>query len=74
MANSQMYGAKGTKVTATSTGNFFAIQAIQDSTVEVVVNWTNAGATETIDLLAGQTIYGVFTSVTLDTGYVVAYE
>ena len=74
MSNRLKFGAKGTKVLTTSTGNFYSIVAVEDSNIDVVTNWTNADATETIDLIAGQVLYGVFTSITLNSGYVVAYE
>lgn len=72
------FGTKGTILktggTATATGNFYALAAITDATIEIAVNWTNAGATETFDILAGQVIYGVITSATVTAGTVVAYE
>ena len=69
------FGAAGTllKEAGTETGSFSAINALEDSTVTVITNWVNAGATETVALVAGQTVYGIFTSVAWVSGTVVAY-
>lgn len=71
-------GASGVKIsqsgTATITSADIINAAYADATVEVVVDWTGAGATETISLDKGQTLWGRFTSIKVTAGGpIVAY-
>ena len=75
--NAMAFGANGTyvnntTVTATASNPFVMVNALTDCSVVLASNWIN-GATPTVSLSAGQTIYGVFTSIQT-TGTVVAYK
>ena len=70
-----MYGSKtitDTTVTTPSTGYVFtAIQAIEDTVIaEVLGNTSLDGLT----LVAGTIVYGIFTSIELTSGTVIAYN
>ena len=75
--NSIAFGANGTYInntttTAPASNPFTVINALVDCTVVLAGNWIN-GLTPTVVMVAGQTIYGVFTSVQTS-GTVVAYK
>lgn len=54
--------------------DYFAIQALADSSVTWTgVNW-DGDATTSVSLLAGTIIYGQFNSVTLVSGRIIAYK
>ena len=55
-----------------TSGNYNAVQVIADATVSVVA--TNGENLTTVDLPAGMTIVGRFTSVTISSGKVLAYN
>lgn len=70
------YGSKritNTNATTPDTGKvFIAIQVTEDCVIATLVgNMTNA---TTITLAAGQILYGRFTSITLTSGKVIAYQ
>lgn len=54
----------------TVTGNWNFINAIEDSTINIIANWTDGE--EEIELLQGQTIRGNFTSIACSSGQVLA--
>ena len=65
--------------TAEVTGNFFAIQATEDTVLNAqssnITNLANICASQDATTLsAGTVLYGNFTSVTLTSGAVVAYN
>jgi hypothetical protein len=69
-------GENATKITpaeGTVTGTFDFMNAIEDSTVSVVVNWKNATNPETVTLSAGQSLPGVFLSITVTSGRILAF-
>lgn len=67
------FGANGTYINnVTVVGTFAVINALTDCDVIIASNWIN-GASITVTLSAGQSIYGVFTSIQT-TGKVVAYN
>lgn len=76
MANNLEFGSNGTLI-ATAQGTvvdtFVAIYCIADGNVTVDVNWENATVDYVVPMVAGQTIYGVFTKIATD-GTVVAYK
>lgn len=69
-------GQNGVKIATgiTETGNFYAVQALEDASINAEVNWKNADPLETITIDAGSVIYGVFTSINTTSGTVVAFE
>lgn len=68
------FGASGTYISnATVTGTFVAINALTDCDLILTTNWVNGTVGMTVSVSAGQTIYGVFTSIQT-TGKVVAYK
>lgn len=76
MANQLEFGQNGTLIAAaqgTVTDTFVAIHCLADGNVTVDVNWDNATPDYVIPMVAGQTIYGVFSKVAT-TGTVVAYK
>lgn len=66
-------GVKLTIVQGTKAISASMINALTDSVIVVKVDWANAGATETLSLDKGQTVYGNFTEATVTSGTVVAY-
>ena len=74
MSNNLSFGAEGTYINNTTvTGTFVMINALADCTVVLTTNWVNAPVGVSVVMSAGQTIYGVFTSIQT-TGTVVAYD
>lgn len=67
------FGQKGFEYLASGNvaGNFNAVQVIADATVSVVAS--NGDNLTNVDLPAGMTIVGRFTSVTISSGKVLAY-
>lgn len=49
------------------------IQCVTGAVISVEVDWVNSGSPQAITLVAGQSIYGKFTAVTVTSGSVVAY-
>lgn len=77
MNEAMSWGGIGTLLKAAGTitsGPYLVINALEDSEVTVVTNWTGADPTETLILDKGQSIYGVFTEITWVSGKIVAYE
>lgn len=70
------FGQTGTilKAAGTLTSNYSIINAISDATITLETNWIGAGATETIALAQGQTIYGDFKNIVWVSGTIVAYR
>ena len=68
-------GAEYITDTAAHTGRFSEIYALEDAVIATLVaqDWTG-NATTSVPLKAGDEIKGVFTSVTLASGKVVAYR
>jgi len=69
-------GSKGTMVKnaqGTVTGDWIKITCVAAAVIVVKVDWTNAGATESITLAANQSVYGGFTQIAVTSGTVVAY-
>jgi hypothetical protein len=68
-------GAEYISDTAAHTGRFGEVYALEDSVIATLVaqDWTG-NATTAVPLKAGDEIKGVFTSVTLTSGTVVAYR
>lgn len=78
--NQQTFGAAGFKqITGGSgqvLGDFVAITALEDVNVSSIVTTTGDDLGDSVTIPAGVTIYGDFTSITLDTtngGRVIAY-
>jgi hypothetical protein len=77
MSNSLQFGANGSILKAEgslSAGDYVVICALTDSVVTAVTNWVGADSPETLTLSAGQTVYGVFSTITWVSGSIVAYE
>lgn len=77
MANNLDFGSNGyiLKGAGNLTGNdFVIITALEDSSITVESNWVGAASPEPITLVAGQTIYGIFTTITWVSGKIVAYK
>lgn len=49
------------------------INALEDSVIDVKVDWVNAADVERLNLDKGQTVFGSFTEITVVSGAVVAY-
>ena len=63
--------------TAAHTGDFMAIEAVGDAAAAINNSGTTSNITDfdaNITISAGQTIYGRFTSITLASGAVIAYN
>lgn len=61
--------------TAAHTGRFYKLYALADAVIASAVVQNATGNTFTsVPLAAGDEIYGVFTSVTLTSGKIVAYR
>ena len=67
-------GSKGTYLASgTTAGDWVKINCVTDAAISVEVDWVTAGSPQALTLVAGQSIYGKFTSITVTTGTVVAY-
>jgi hypothetical protein len=69
------YGAVTETGTTAVTGNFAAIQMIEDTVFTTLTssNWSGDAMTG-VTFKAGQVIYGAFTAFTLTSGKVIAYK
>jgi hypothetical protein len=74
--NLQAFGQNGFKSVGSTpvVGEFVAITALVDSQVTIVIPSGMDADGGVYDLPAGLTIYGKFTSVTANTGKVIAYN
>ena len=71
-----VYGQGGGEViadTALHTGTWYAVTAIEASTVIATLTGNITGAAA-VSLAVGATIYGRFTGITLTSGSVIAYD
>tara|TARA_R110000782_G_scaffold218500_4_gene305901 strand:+ start:200 stop:457 length:258 start_codon:yes stop_codon:yes gene_type:complete len=61
--------------TTATTGNFGAIQVVNDAVFSAITlpEYTNASDLQTITLVAGTVIYGTCTAFTLTSGVVIAH-
>lgn len=73
--NLQAFGQNGFKIVSNQQvdGDFVAIMALVDSTISFGIPVGMDADDGTIDLKAGQTIYGKFTTVTALSGRAIAY-
>ena len=67
-------GSNGVYLTSGTTEvNAIKINCITNASISVEVDWVNAASPQAITLVAGQSIYGKFTEITVASGSVVAY-
>ena len=77
--NTLSFGADGGTVindTTATTGNFGAIQVVNDAVFSAITlpQYTNASDLTSITLTAGTVIYGTCTAFTLTSGVVIAHK
>jgi len=53
--------------------NAIKINCITGAVISVEVDWVNAASPQSITLVAGQSIYGNFSAITVTSGTIVAY-
>lgn len=80
MSNLLDYGGEGTLIdgSGVATGAWSMIQALEDASVTVTVNWKDYQGVEipvgkVLEITAGDVRYGTFTSIEVTSGEVVAY-
>ncbi len=77
MNSNLSFGAQGVKITSAqgaTAGPFSIVNCLADAVFTCTVNWVNAGSPETITVTAGQSVYGVFSTITVTSGTIVAYK
>ena len=69
------YGAQYMHEAETTVGSFGAIQALENSVVNLSSsNWSCEDSTEDIPIPAGLTIFGNFSDITVNSGKILAYR
>jgi len=74
---SKEFGTNGSLLKAAgalTSGPYNIIVALEDSDITVESTWVGADSPEPLTLVAGQTVYGVFSTITWGSGKIVAHK